>query len=276
MAWVKFHYDVVQNRKTDRLATELKLQPYAAVGILASLWSWATEYAIDGDLTEYTDAAIARAVYWNRSAGLLVSSLIKCGFIDEEEGRRKIHDWDEHTGKLQEQRKMTRERVTRHREKAKCNALHNAECNSDVTKQSKSKSKNIYDTPYGRVINGTDDDTEEGKKEACKMFAENMSEAYVTPAAVSGISDWCDLLGTDLVKLAIEQSAKRGKKPFSYVEAILREWSELGLKTKDDVTAHLESKAKKTAQNFGSDKLAKEKAYSQRSYGDLSGLFEEL
>jgi DnaD/phage-associated family protein len=108
------------------------------------------------------------------------------------------------------------------------------------------------------------------------MFAENMSEAYVTPAAVSGISDWCDLLGTDLVKLAIEQSAKRGKKPFSYVEAILREWSELGLKTKDDVTAHLESKAKKTAQNFGSDKLAKEKAYSQRSYGDLSGLFEEL
>lgn len=278
MAWVKFHYDVVQNRKTDRLATELKLQPYAAVGILASLWSWATEYAIDGDLTEYRDAAIARAVYWNRNAGILVSSLIKCGFIDEEAGRRKIHDWDEHTGKLQEQRKMTRERVTRHREKAKCNALHDADCNSDVTKQSKSKSKskNIYDTPFGRVINSADDDGESGKKEVCKMFAENMTEAYVTPAAVSGISDWCDLLGTDLVKLAIEQSAKRGKKPFSYVEAILREWSELGLKTKEDVTAHLESKAKKTVQNFGSDKLAKEKAYSQRPYGDLSGLFEEL
>ena len=69
---------------------------------------------------------------------------------------------------------------------------------------------------------------------------------------------------------------RTAKKPFGYVETIMREWSELGLKTKDDVAAHLESKAKKTAQNFGSDKLAKEKTYSQRVYGDLSGLFEEL
>lgn len=276
MAWVKFHYDVLQNRKTNKLAAELKLHPYAAAGILASLWGWAAEYALDGDLTDYKPSSIARAVAWNKPPRLLMDALVASGYIDVRDGRIYIHDWDEHTGKLQEQRKMTRERVAKHREKAKCNALHNAECNSDVTKQSKSKSKNIYDTPYGRVINSTDDETEEGKKEACKMFAENMTEAYVTPASVSGIADWCDMIGTDLVKLAIEVAAKRGKKPFGYVETIMREWSELGLKTKDDVAAHLESKAKKAAQNFGSDKLAKEKTYSQRVYGDLSGLFEEL
>ena len=138
MAWVKFHYDVLQNRKTNKLAAELKLHPYAAAGILASLWGWAAEYALDGDLTDYKPSSIARAVAWNKPPRLLMDALIASGYIDVRDGRIYIHDWDEHTGKLQEQRKMTRERVAKHREKVKCNALHNAPINNEVTRHRRS------------------------------------------------------------------------------------------------------------------------------------------
>ena len=296
MAWVEFHYDVVQNRKTDKLASALKIPKVCAVGILAGLWSWAIEYAPDGDLTEYSASTIASAVCWDKGAGKLMDALKACGYLDvTEDDGIVIHDWIEYGGRLNEQREQTRERVARHRKKGKCNddvtqnvTPQKRYCNGNVTLYSNSNNNSNNNSnkqssssscllPTSTEQGRDDDDAEdEDVKEAMQVFAENMSNAYVTAASANGINDWCSIAGPELVIAAIRHAAKQGKKPWSYVETIIRNWHELGLKTAADVEAYLASREQQKA-NVKPDKLAKEKGYSQRdNAAELNALFTAL
>lgn len=104
-----------------------------------SLWLWAAQNAPDGDLSECNDRAIAEAAQWKKKPGTLVNALIKCRWLDDD---RKLHDWDEYAALLQNclenQRKKTRERVQRYRDRQRenvtdempeCNAVPDSGCN---------------------------------------------------------------------------------------------------------------------------------------------------
>lgn len=128
------------HRKTCKLRDALGLKTnYEAVGLVVCFWSWAAVNAVDGNITGYASRDIADAVGYKKSPGRLLGALVEAGFVDCGESAVMIHDWDEHAALLMEsnerQKKNTRERVKRYRERGKqkesadCNGYGNVTCN---------------------------------------------------------------------------------------------------------------------------------------------------
>ena len=120
--WIQVYSNLPHHPKVARLADELGLPGttvnpnVVATGILVSLWSWAAQNCVDGDLRGCSDRVIADACQWTKKAETLVQALVACGFLDKD---RKIHDWDEYAWQRMqsedEQRAKTRERVRKYR-----------------------------------------------------------------------------------------------------------------------------------------------------------------
>jgi len=93
MSWIKIQNGLVSNKKTARLAREMKWSKLEAVGFLVSFWVWAIENCEDGQLKDITDTEIAFGVGVDKVDGI-VTALISSGLVDESPLR--IHDWTEH------------------------------------------------------------------------------------------------------------------------------------------------------------------------------------
>ena len=123
MAWIESHQELRGHPKTKRLAKRLKIQVYAAVGLLHCLWYWAVDYAPDGDLSGFEDWEIADAAGYEKDPSKLMDALIFSGFLDNTDTGIKIHDWDDYAGRTIEQReekkKKNRERQKKYRESHK-------------------------------------------------------------------------------------------------------------------------------------------------------------
>lgn len=78
----------------------------AAIGHLHLLWWWAIEYAEDGDLSGFDAEELAAVCQWPGEAATLSAALERAGFLNAD-GR--LHDWDDYSGRLQEQRERMRE-----------------------------------------------------------------------------------------------------------------------------------------------------------------------
>lgn len=83
--------------KVSDLATALKKEMYAAVGILELLWHFTAEYAPRGDIGRHTDIAIAKAVHWRGNPAKLIDALVQCRLLDlSQASRLVVHDWADH------------------------------------------------------------------------------------------------------------------------------------------------------------------------------------
>lgn len=170
-AWIKVYHDLSDHPKTYALADALKVEQFAAVGIVVCLWTWAVIHAPDGDLSRFPDAAIARACHWNKPAAGLAKALQESGFLD---GRR-IHDWDEYAGDLMDaieiHKEKTRKRVEAYRERKRtaealraeesnvtgnadvtlpvtdCNVTGNADVTPGNALRTRTRTRTIYTTP---------------------------------------------------------------------------------------------------------------------------------
>lgn len=60
------------------------------------LFLWAAANRSDGDLSGLSDEDIELAVDWGGDEGAFVAAMVDVGFLDGEEGQRRIHDWEEH------------------------------------------------------------------------------------------------------------------------------------------------------------------------------------
>jgi hypothetical protein len=100
--YIPSHAALGNHPKLRRLARTLSVSRPAAVGHLHYLWWWSQEYAPDGDLSyhRYTAEDIADAALWEGDAYAFVDALKTSGFLDDDEGRLLIHDWDEYGGKV--------------------------------------------------------------------------------------------------------------------------------------------------------------------------------
>lgn len=100
MDWIELHTTLRQHPKLRRLKRHLDLPRYAALGIVADLWLWAADHALDGSLAHLEPDDIADIVGWEGDPDELVKALIDCGpkdtagFLDR---AMTIHDWDTHT-----------------------------------------------------------------------------------------------------------------------------------------------------------------------------------
>ena len=93
MSWIKIQNGVVTNKKTARLAGQMKWKKLEAVGFLVSFWIWALENCEDGLLKDISDNEIAFAVGLENADGILHALQI-AGLVDKNPLR--IHDWPEY------------------------------------------------------------------------------------------------------------------------------------------------------------------------------------
>ncbi|HDS1602754.1 TPA: hypothetical protein QEL24_003439 [Stenotrophomonas maltophilia] len=79
--------------KTKKLARRL-----GDSGPLHCVWLflWTAANRSDGDLSGMTDEDIELAINWSGEPDAFVSAMAVVGFLDGDEGRRRIHDWDDH------------------------------------------------------------------------------------------------------------------------------------------------------------------------------------
>lgn len=83
--------------KTVDLASRLKIPTYQAVGILECLWHFTAEFAPQGNIGKFTDAAIAGHIHWERPCRDLIDALISSKWVERHSTHRLIvHDWHEH------------------------------------------------------------------------------------------------------------------------------------------------------------------------------------
>lgn len=83
--------------KTGRLMALLGIDRAKACGTLELLWHYAGEFAVQGDVGKYTNAEIAAAVDWGGDPDVLVSALIRSGWLDRDSTHRVvIHDLEDH------------------------------------------------------------------------------------------------------------------------------------------------------------------------------------
>ncbi len=147
--WIQIYSNLPRHPKVTRLADALSLASQAvnpnvmAAGLLVSLWSWASQNAVDGDLSRCTPRAVADACQWKRRPEALLEGLRAAGFLDPD-GR--LHDWDEHErlylDAVARKRELTRLRVQRYRERASCNAKNGVTgvtCNAPIPDQTETE-----------------------------------------------------------------------------------------------------------------------------------------
>lgn len=93
MSWIKIQNGLVTNKKTARLAGQMKWKKLEAIGFMVSFWIWALENCEDGQLKDISDNEIAFAVGMDSAPGIL-EALKVSGFVDNKPLR--IHDWPEY------------------------------------------------------------------------------------------------------------------------------------------------------------------------------------
>lgn len=141
--WIQVYTNLSSHRKVCQLRDLLGFKTnYEAVGILICLWCWVAINSPNGSLDGYGAQDIAGAVGYKKAPAKLMTALVAAGFLDQHEsGSVTIHDWEEHAALLmdsnEQQKKNTRERVRRYRERRKannetdvCNGSSNVTCNA--------------------------------------------------------------------------------------------------------------------------------------------------
>lgn len=79
------------------LRAKLGMRDWQVKGILQSLWDFAAENAMAGDIGRFTNSQIALGIDFDGDADSLVEALVATRWIDKDKKHRLIiHDWHEH------------------------------------------------------------------------------------------------------------------------------------------------------------------------------------
>lgn len=126
MTWIRSHTELRDHPKSKKAARLLGVSVAQVIGHLHMLWWWASTYAPDGNLSDYTPDDIADAAGWDGDPEKFIAGLVECrfgtkiGFLEYDENHDLvIHDWDQHGGKDIERQKADAERQRRYRERIK-------------------------------------------------------------------------------------------------------------------------------------------------------------
>jgi hypothetical protein len=83
------------HRKRKRLE---RLLGAGAAGHLLDLWITIATHRPEGSMSGWDEVDIADAAGWSGEPEELVAALVKCGFLEEQNGYYVAHDWEEHQG----------------------------------------------------------------------------------------------------------------------------------------------------------------------------------
>ncbi|MCT4544541.1 MAG: DnaD domain protein [Vallitalea sp.] len=109
-----------------------------------------------------------------------------------------------------------------------------------------------------------------GEADIYKYFEQNMGQ-LVSPIIIEKLNSYIDILGEELVRLAIDKSVENNKRSYAYIETILKSWLSNGYKTKQqiidaDIKRKEEQEKRYSNSKNKSTKQSKFINYEQRTY----------
>mgnify|MGYP003674429358 CR=1 FL=1 len=130
MSWIRVDVALCRHPKVMRFGKLMGVSRHEALGMLLDLWTWATDYTENGDLTRYESDELMQLLGINQNAALiktdLLEALVTSGFVDREGDNLLLHDWDMYQGQLEAQRKANRDRQRKYRQREKDVTVTNA------------------------------------------------------------------------------------------------------------------------------------------------------
>ncbi len=78
----------------------------------------------------------------------------------------------------------------------------------------------------------------------------------------------------DIIDLALKKTTSKYNPSFEYIDKILTDWHEKGLKTVDKILVYIENQKNKPIQK--NEKSKKEASFSQRPYNDLNNFYSNM
>ena len=115
MDWLRVATDLASHPKCTKLGMVLGVdRPHS---FLVDMWGWAARYHQDGDLSDCEPLDIAVGCRWTGDPEKLLDALIQCRLLDQDADVLLIHDWEEHQGKIIEQKQAACQRSRAWRER---------------------------------------------------------------------------------------------------------------------------------------------------------------
>lgn len=139
-----------------QLSNFLNVSPYAAGALVALLYGWGIANADDnGSVNDFTAKAIEDACMWDGERGALLSALHAAGILAgdienrTDENPLRIGSWDIVAEEILRERRASRERQQRYRERRKDTAdiTRYESCDVTLPKNKEHRTKNKNNTP---------------------------------------------------------------------------------------------------------------------------------
>lgn len=80
--------------------------------------------------------------------------------------------------------------------------------------------------------------------------------------------------GLDIIDIALKKTTSKVNPSFEYIDKLLSDWHERGLKTQDQINSYLSNQKNKPVQK--QEKPAKVASYPQRQYNDLNSFYSNV
>jgi len=270
MAWIESHQNLATHPKLLAMARELKIDRATAIGMLHLFWWWALDAAPDGDISGINPVDIATIMGWvpadivvtnnvrtrperdqkltktrTELAKTLHECLMNCGWIDTNEGRTFIHDWQDYAGKLVAKRDSNKERQKEHREKIKSQLRNNdvgvtSHLRHGATEQNRTEPNSTITTTAAKekleenVQLKKEEFIQPIKKDAdfsAVVVCYEQNIGLLTPAVAETLKDIVAEYPAGWFSLAVKEACNAGVRKMNYISKILERWKMEGLPT---------------------------------------------
>ncbi|WP_060669065.1 DnaD domain-containing protein [Oceanobacillus caeni] len=107
------------------------------------------------------------------------------------------------------------------------------------------------------------DDLRERRRRGRRIASEKLLVTYeqnfgsLPPIVMKSLHDWCEVLDEEIVMEAIEFTVKKGGRTFSYLEKVLEQWKDAGLKSREDVRHYIKRPKGKNTVLFQAREMSK-------------------
>ena len=236
LPWIQVYSNLAEHPKIYALVDRLGLRRnYEAVGIVVSLWLWAAKNAPNGDLSGYSERAIAAAVgIYGKKQKELCKSLLETGWLDlDEDGALWIHNWSRYAGRLMEivykNREQMKNRSRRYRSKhlitkeklnleSETSRVSHALTGQDITEHNQTISVCPPAVPSSSW----------SKKALLELCQPRMT---LSDSALEELLELSQGMEAAVLHRALDIAQDNGKLVWGYVKGILKNWQSEGIQT---------------------------------------------
>lgn len=233
LPWIQVYSNLAEHPKIYALVDRLGLRRnYEAVGIVVSLWLWAAKNAPNGDLSGYSERAIAAAVgVVGKKGQVLCKVMTETGWLDlDENGALWIHNWSRYAGRLMEivykNREQMKVRSSRYRAKhLKTKEKINLE--SEASRVSHALTGQDI-TEHNINISVSPPSSSWSKKELNELCQPRLT---LSDSALEELEALSQGMEPEVLRRALDIAQDNGKMVWGYVRGILKNWQSEGIQT---------------------------------------------